>query len=278
MFNLLLRELRFRRNAIIGWGIGLCFLPIVYIGIYPEFADQMTGFEDLMDLAIYQAMGISMGGFEDFVASTITNLVPVIIAIYAVINGTGTLAGEEDNGRLELIVALPIPRWQIVTVKAIALGIALFLILAIVAAGAALTMASIADQVETTVTAGDLFMRMLAAWPLVLAFGMISLFLGAFSSSRRAAATIATAVVLISYVGSNLTGMITSLESIQGLFPFYYYDATAKGLIEGQDPINMAILLVISLIAFLLAIFFFQRRNLTVGVWPWQRGKIPAEA
>lgn len=278
MFNLLLRELRFRRNAIIGWGIGLCFLPIVYIGIYPEFADQMAGFEDLMDLAIYQAMGISMGGFEDFVASTITNLVPVIIAIYAVINGTGTLAGEEDNGRLELIVALPIPRWQIVTVKAIAMGIALFLILAIVAAGAALTMASIADQVETTVTAGDLFMRMLAAWPLVLAFGMISLFLGAFSSSRRAAATIATAVVLISYVGSNLTGMITSLESIQGLFPFYYYDATAKGLIEGQDPINMAILLVISLIAFLLAIFFFQRRNLTVGVWPWQRGKIPAEA
>ena len=118
----------------------------LYVGIYPEFADQMAGFEDLMDLAIYQAMGISMGGFEEYVASTVTNLVPVIVAIYAVINGTGTLAGEEDNGRLELIAALPIPRWQIVAVKAIALGIALFLILAIVAAGGALTMSAILDQ------------------------------------------------------------------------------------------------------------------------------------
>ncbi len=278
MFNLLLRELRFRRNAIIGWGIGLCFLPIIYVGIYPEFADQMAGFEDLMDLAIYQAMGISMGGFEEYVASTVTNLVPVIVAIYAVINGTGTLAGEEDNGRLELIAALPIPRWQIVAVKAIALGIALFLILAIVAAGGALTMSAILDQVETTVSAWDLFLSILTAWPLVMAFGMISLFLGAFSASRRAAATIATAIVLISYIGSNLTGMITSLESIQGLFPFYYYDATASGLIDGQDPVNTAVLLAVSLFAFLLAIFFFQRRNLTVGAWPWQRGKLPADA
>jgi hypothetical protein len=38
----------------------------------------------------------------------------------AVAHGTGTLAGEEDSGRLELIVALRIPRWQIVAVKALA--------------------------------------------------------------------------------------------------------------------------------------------------------------
>ena len=85
-----------------------------------------------MDLAIYQAMGMSFGTFEGCIASTVTNLVPLSCCIYAVINGTGTLAGEEDNGRLELIVALPIPRWQIVAVKALALGIALFVILAIV--------------------------------------------------------------------------------------------------------------------------------------------------
>ena len=31
-------------------------------------------------------------------------------------------------------------------------------------------------------------------------------------------------------------------------------------------------------IAFGLALFFFQRRDITVGAWPWQRGKIPADA
>ena len=117
MLRLLLQELRFRRNAMIGWGLGLCFIPVTYIGLYPSIADQMAAFQEILDLAIYRAMGFSMGSFEGYMASTVTNLVPVILCIYAIINGTGTLAGEEDDGRLELIVALPIPRWQIVTVK-----------------------------------------------------------------------------------------------------------------------------------------------------------------
>lgn len=35
MLRLFLQELRFRRNAIIGWGLSLCFFPLVYVGLYP---------------------------------------------------------------------------------------------------------------------------------------------------------------------------------------------------------------------------------------------------
>ena len=278
MLRLLLQELRFRRGAIIGWGLGLCFFPVVYVGLYPSFAEQLGNFEELMDLAIYQAMGITMGSFEGYVASTVTNLIPVILAVYAVINGTGTLAGEEDNGRLELIVSLPIPRWQIVAVKAVALGVALVLILAITATGTALTFAAIGSQVETNVTAVDLFLSLLASWPLIMAFGMISLFLGVFSPSRRIAGMIATVVVVVSYLGSNLTGMITSLEAAQKFFLFYFYEATAGALENGQQAGNVMILLAVALVAFGLAVFFFQIRDITVGAWPWQRGRIPETA
>ena len=116
MIRLLWQEILFRRNAIIGWGLGLCFFPIVYIGIYPSVAEEMKG---LADLEIYQAMGLSLGTFEDWVSSIILLFVPLLASIYALINGTGTLAGEEEDGRLEMIVTLPMPRWQIVTVKAI---------------------------------------------------------------------------------------------------------------------------------------------------------------
>ena len=275
MLRLLLQELRFRRGAIIGWGLGLCFFPVVYVGLYPSFAEQMESFNEIMDLAIYQAMGINMAGFEGYVASTVTNLIPVILAIYAVINGTGTLAGEEDSGRLEMIVALPIPRWQIVAVKALALGVALGLILIITSAGAALTLVSIGSQVDTNVTAADLFIGLLSAWPLVMAFGMISLFLGTVTPSRRIASMIATVVVVASYLGSNLTGMIESLESIEWLFLFHFFDATAEALENGQRLGNVLILLAVALVAFGLAVLFFQMRNVTVGAWPWQRGRIP---
>ena len=278
MLKLLLQELRFRRAAIIGWGLGLCFFPVVYVGLYPSFADQMASFQEIMDLAIYQALGISMASFEGYIASTVTNLVPVILCIYALLNGTGTLAGEEDNGRLEMIVALPIPRWQIAAVKAVALGIALFLILVITATGAALTLAALEGQVESVVTPVDLFFNLLAAWPLAMAFGMISLFLGAFSPSRRVASVIATVVVIASYLASNLTGMISSLEAVQGFFLFYYYEATAQALEQGQQAGDLLILLAVALVAFGLAVFFFQRRDVTVGAWPWQRGKLPASS
>jgi ABC-2 type transport system permease protein len=205
----------------------------------------------------------------------VTNLVPVILCVYAVINGTGTLAGEEDNGRLEMIVALPIPRWQIVAVKAAALGLALLLILAITSTGAALTLAALEGQVESAVTPVDLFLNLLAAWPLALAFGLISLFLGAFSPSRRVASVIATAVVIASYLGSNLTGMISSLEAVRNIFLFHYYEATAQALEQGQQAGNMLVLLAVALVALGLAVFFFQRRDITVGAWPWQRGRIP---
>ncbi len=275
MLRLLLQELRFRRGAIIGWGLGLCFFPVVYVGLYPSFADQMDSFQEILDLAIYQAMGISMAGFESYVASTVTNLIPVILAVYAVINGTGTLAGEEDNGRLEMIVALPTPRWQIVAVKAVALGVALALILAITSAGASLTLVAIGGEVETNVSALDLFLSLMASWPLVMAVGMISLFLGAFSPRRRIASMIALVVVVVSYLGSNLTGMITSLESIEWLFLFHFYEATAEALENGQQLGNILVLLGVAAVALGLAVIFFQIRDVTVGAWPWQRGRIP---
>jgi ABC-2 type transport system permease protein len=274
VFSLLVQEVRMRRNAIIGWGLGVCFFPLVYVTLYPSFADQMGAFQEMTDMAFYQAMGINMGSFESYVASTVINMVPLILCIFAVMNGTGTLAGEEDDGRLELIVALPIPRWQIVTVKALSIGVALFLILVLVSLGAALSLASIASQVETTVTPLDFFLSLLSAWPLLMAVAMISLFLGAFTPSRRIAALLATVVVVVSYFGSNLAGMITSLADAQKIFLFYYYDASAAALIDGQPMGNILAVLAVVLVAFGLALFFFQRRDITVGVWPWQRVRL----
>jgi ABC-2 type transport system permease protein len=275
MRRLLLQEFRFRRGAILGWGIGLCLFPVLYVGLYPSFADQMSNFYEILDLDFYRAMGISMASFEGYLASTVTNLMPLILCIYAVINGTGTLAGEEDSGRLELIVALPIPRWQIVAVKAVALGVALFLILTIAATGASLTLVAIGSQVDTMVTPVDLFFSLLAAWPLAMAFGMISLFLGAFSPSRRTAAMLATVVVIASYLGSNLASMISSLEAVQKFFLFYFYEATAEALENGQQIGNTLVLLAVAMVAFGVAGFFFRIRDITVGAWPWQRGRIP---
>jgi ABC-2 type transport system permease protein len=232
----------------------------------------MEAFEDL---EIYEAMGISFGNFDEWVASILIAMLPIILAIYAVVDATGTIAGEEDSGRLELIVALPTPRWQIVTVKSIAHGIALLIILLIEGLVAAIVFLAIKSQLESTMAATDLIWSLLYTWPLVMAFGMISLFLGTFCPRRRVAAMIATVVVLVSYFGNSLSSQVPTLESLQPLFPFYYLDATASLFATGPQSSDVLTLLCIALVAFVLAVFFFQRRDITVGAWPWQRGKLP---
>ena len=271
MFRLIWQEIKFRRNAIIGWSLGLCFFPIVYIGIYPSVADQMAGFADL---EIYKAMGMSLGTFGDWVGSILIVFMPLIAAVYAIINGTGTLAAEEEDGRLEMIVTLPLPRWQIVIAKAIAIAVATLIMFAVVAVVSLLVFQAIESQITTDMTGLDLALAVVSAWPLVFAMGMISLFLAAFAANRRMAGVIAAAILVVSYFGSNLAASTTALEPFEPFFLFTYLDASGAAVTAGQSLSDIAVLLITGLVAFVLAIVFFQRRNLTVGAWPWQRATV----
>ena len=274
MFRLIWHELKFRRNAIIGWALGLCFFPIVYLGIYPQVADEMQNMQSLMELDLYQAMGMSFRTLEEWTGSVILVFVPLLASIYGIINGTGTLAGEEADGRLEILVTLPLPRWKIVTAKAFALAISLLIILLVVALASALVFMAIESQVESDLQPAEIATALIATWPLTWAFGMIGLFLGAFSATRRAGALIGAAIIVASYFGSNLAGMVSSIEPLEPFFLFSYLDTSGAGVTEGQELADILLLLLVGFGALALALFFFERRDLTVGAWPWQRARV----
>ena len=274
MLRLLWQELLFRRNALIGWGIGLCCFPLVYLGIYPQVAEEMS---NLADLAVYQVMGVGLGSLEDWIGSTVILFVPLLASVYAIINATATLAGEEADGRLEMVVTLPIPRWQVVAAKALALSITILVILLAVSLVTAGVFVSIGGADDTELAAADMIFRLLETWPLVFAVAMISFFLAAFCAGRRAAALIATVILVVGYFGSNLAGMVSALEPLRFLFVFTYLDTSGSAVVAGQQPADLLVLLVIGVVSFGLAVFFFQQRDITVGVWPWQRARPAAE-
>jgi hypothetical protein len=104
----------------------------------------------------------------------------------------------------------------------------------------------------------------------------LPLVLAAFCSRRRIAAIIAAVIIIASYFGNNLGTTVSSLELLQPLFQFICLDFTGTAVTEGQQTGDMLVLLGIGLLAFALALFFFQRRKLTMGAWPWQRDKVEA--
>lgn len=277
MFSLFRHELRIRRTAILGWGLGIGLFTAYVIILFPQFQPTLENF-NLGEIPAYQIFGdfSQIASFAGFVSAEVFTFAPILLAIYAVVNGTGTLAGEEDNGTLELLVAQPLRRWQLAITKFLALTVALVLILAIMAAISVASMATLEGKADTQgISLTDLGVAVMAILPITLLFATMSLFLGAYLPSRRIAATIAALVVVFSYFANNLASLSEPLEKLQFLYPFHYFDSQSL-LTEGINSGDTLVLLGASAVFLALTLLSFQRRNITVGAWPWQRARVPS--
>ncbi|MFQ5400995.1 MAG: ABC transporter permease subunit [Anaerolineae bacterium] len=270
MFSLLRHELRSRRAAILWWSIGLGLYSLLVMLSYLQLAETMKAF-NLQDIPLYQAFGdfSDLATFEGFFAAQILTYFPIMASIYGLSTATSTLAGEEDAGTLELILAMPLKRWQIVTAKALAIATSLFLIVSLSSIGVIVGYALVQDQVDTAVEAVDMVRATINVWPISLLFAMIGLFLGAYLPSRRLATTLASVFLAVSYLGNNLAAIIESLETVQPLLPFYYFGGK-EVIATGVDVSDLLTLLGAAVVFFALALLSFQRRNITVRAWPWQ--------
>jgi len=271
MINLLLHEIKSRWVAILCWGFSLILFGAIYISIFPGMFEQLT---DLKDLSIYKIVGMHLGSIEGYIASVVLAYIPVLVGIYCIVTSTSTLAGEEDNGTLELIVAMPLSRWQILTAKALALTVVVSILMIIAAIGNAILLEVIKFSTPINVTPFGFFAALISSLPLAVGLIMIGLFLGAILPNRRIAAMVMTVYFIASYFGENIAGMVKSLEPIRYFSLFNYYDTTETIFTEGAQLSDILILIGIAAVFFILALICFSRRNITVGAWPWQRGKI----
>jgi ABC-2 type transport system permease protein len=274
MLNLILHELRVRRGTIIGWILGLGFFAILYMSFFPALPQEMLNL-NLEEVEFYRGMGVmSMATFEGYMLSTVYNFLPLLVAIFGVVIGVGSLAGEEDSGTLELLAALPLSRAQLLLGKAAALALASFGVMLVVALLVLGVFLGLEDQIDTPISGADLFWATLSSWLLALVFITLSLFFSAYLPNRLTALAASVVAVMVSFFGNNLAGMVESLEVIQPVLP-NYYTARIVRMLSGEVVWNeMLALAGMALVFLVLALLSFQRRNLTIGAWPWQRARM----
>jgi ABC-2 type transport system permease protein len=271
MISLLWHELRLRRRSIPGWTLALSFFSVIYMIIYTALPSEVREFNP-QTLALLKSLGVqTLATFEGFIHGTEFNVLPLIAGLFGVSLGIGALVGEEDDGTLELLAALPISRAQLILAKTAALAIAAFI--ALIAAGLAAMGVFTMLKIDTSATALSLFRVILSTWLIAFVFLALSLFLGAYLPNRGAALAGAMGVLLVSFFGENLAGMAPVLDPYRPFFPFSYFKRIVEMLTGGIAWKDIWILLSMGIGFLVLAVFSFQRRNLTVGAWPWQRPK-----
>ncbi len=265
-------EFRARFSSILSWGVGIAVYMALVLALFPSLSEQL-GQLDVSGIEIYQAFGVTsnFASFEGYYTVYVINYLPILAGVFGVISGNGALAGEEEQGTLELTVALPLRRWHIVLAKVAAIGLALFLVLLINYGAILIALLYIEQQMTINLGRVHIWQSVLGMWPLVFFFALLGLWLGAYLPRRRWALGIGMLLLIGSWLVNNLALSNDQLQPITPWLPFHYLTTDVT---QGWALSDNLTLLGAAGVLLLLTLFSFQRRNLMTGAWPWQRARV----
>ena len=254
------KTLRDQRWQILGFGVTLALVAALDVLLWPSYRDTLQNLQIPPALQALLGTDLSLATPAGFLSSEFFSWTPVLLIVYAVIQGTGAIAGEESAGTLELLLSQPVPRRSVMLQKAAAVGLGAIAILSIAYCGFALTV----PFVSIDVTLADLAAGVLNMLPITLLFFGLALWLGAYAPSRGLAAAIAVGAATAAYVVNTFAVGIEALRGLRFATPFYYY-GSGLPLVDGVRWWHFGVLTGIALAFFALSLLAFERRDISAG-------------
>jgi ABC-2 type transport system permease protein len=274
-----LKTLRDFRVAIFGWGVGFGVLIAFTIAAYESAVSSPAAKAALIATAkawswYWEAVGVDTpGGYAMWKLGWML----VFPAIWGLLAGSRILRGEEERGSLDVLLALPRSRTQVVLEKVAALGTALLLIGLLVGIIAGLAGA----RADAGFSFGDALLFGLNVALVSAVFAALALFISQFTRERRTAAGLTGALFGFAILLNSLAHTAPDTDGLAHLSPVYYF-GLSKPLIPGHgvDPVAMLVLVVMTLVPAALGVVLFLRRDVgdTISVMPASAGGAMASA
>ena len=208
---------------------------------------------------------ITRFGFSDiaspagYLESSVYAIAALLLIIFTVGQGAQAIAGDEERGLLELLLAGPLSRTAFYLQRYGALQISVALNgLTIFAATLAINQPADLHLPTANLAAMALHFSLLGS---VLA--SVSFAVGAASGRAGLSIAVGSIVGMGGYIANNLAPQVEALAWLQKLSPFYYFAGSAP-LRNGIQPLHCAILAAAALSTALLAWPLFTRRSIGV--------------
>jgi ABC-2 type transport system permease protein len=248
----------------IGWyGLGLAFYGGLVAWLYPTFKGLLNDVQYPEGILKFFGAGTDLSEPATFMTTEYHSFAPIIMIIFAVVSGTGLLAGDEGRGTLETLLAQPVSRAAVFLSRAIALGLSTVAICALTTLG---WLGSVPFIDMGSLGLGTLMISSFAVLPVIAAFGAMAMLLGAIAPSRGIAAGIMTAVAVASYLISSFAQTIEAIQWLQWFSPYYYSDGP-RVLTDGVVWWHQAALLAFAALTLGLGVLAFNGREIQAGTW-----------
>ena len=252
-----------QRRSILWWILGLVALAVLTVAVYPSIRDQ-PGIADIADDypdALLALLGIEPG--EDLFSPAgyietqlYANWIPLVFLIFAIGAGTRAIAGEEDKGTMDSLLANPISRSRIVVEK----FWAMVLWTSSLAAGLFVVILVGNYAVDLDLKPEGVLSINLALLLLAVLFGAIALAIGAVSGRRSFTLGVTSALAVFTYFLFGLAQVVSWLEPFRFLSPFHYF-LHPNHLLGGFAWGTQALFVVLIALAVAVAVWGFERRD-----------------
>jgi ABC-2 type transport system permease protein len=261
--NVFTKTLWDARRALLGWVLAISAVAALYaafwptvntpamqqaLGNYPEGLLEAFNYTDLTSPAGYLA------------SSVYGLLVPLLVAVLAIALGTRAVAGEEEAGTLELVLAHPVGRTRLALQRFAALAAALTLVGVVLW----LAMLAVAGPAELEgVTAAELAA---ASTQLVLfgaCLGALAFAVGAATGRKALTLGASAGVAVLAYLANGVLPQVQGLAWTRELSPWHWY-LGGEPLTNGLQAGDALLLLAVTLVLVAAGSWRFTRRDVAV--------------
>ena len=223
----------------------------------PELDKLIESYPDILKslFGIAEGGSITSGaGYLD--VELFSFMLPLLVLVLAIGSGARTFAGEEDAGRLELVLAYPV-RWRnAVLAKGLAVGGEVL----IVCASAGLALFVLDPLVGLGLASGHLASAIASLVALGLFSGWLALGVGAVTSSRALAIGVPAGFAAAGYLVNGLHELAGWLDPFRFLSTFWLVGPSQ--LQNGADGWGVVTVLVAAVLALVAGSLLVERRDL----------------
>ncbi len=246
------------------WGVGLGLMACISTWLVPLFdAIQLTEVMQNLPPFIRAAAGLdeSMTALmtpEGIVTVSFFGKFALLFTAYPVVMGMRVTSSEEDDGILDVLLSLPIRRWQVILEKFAAYTLTIVVIGALVYGGLGIG----AQLSGITLSMPLMAAAVLNLIPMLIMVLALTIFVGVFIHRRQTALAVITGVVLVSFLlntfGSMVTGGIAAALNAVSFFSYFNVNALIQ---NGLNISHVTGLLGAAGLLLAGAVWRFQRRD-----------------
>jgi ABC-2 type transport system permease protein len=250
------------RRSLLGWAIAIAAVGAMYAAFWPSVDNpEMAKAIEAMPKSVMDALDYDMTSAAGYLRGSVYGILgPLLVAVFAIAGGTRAIAGDEEAGTLDLVLAHPVSRVRLalerfgaVAIGAVAVCLALFLALWAVSGPAQLRGVSLSGLLAVN--------TQLAL--MGICFGALAFAIGAATGSRSMALWASAGVAVFAYVAKSILPQVDGLQWTRNLSPFYWalHD---DPLNNGLQPGSALLLLAVSVLLVSIGTLAFTRRDLAI--------------